>query len=201
MIGVRRWSVRRLLVGGIGGLVLLWGSLIATVVYVGATDDRRPSDAIVVLGAAQYAGRPSPVLAARLDHALALWQEGVAPLVVLTGGTGDGDTTSEAAVGGRYLRSRGVPDSLLLLEEDGRTTSQSVRRAAEILQARGQVRVVLVSDPFHALRARVLAWRWGLDAVTSPTRTSPIARTPSREWRYVVMEAVKVPVAALVPTG
>lgn len=200
MTRARRWSVRRLLGGGVGALVTVWGLLVGLVVYTGAQDDRRPSDAIVVLGAAQYAGRPSPVLAARLDHALRLWQEGVAPFVVLTGGTGDGDTTSEAAVGGRYLRSRGVPDSLLLMEVDGRTTSQSVRQAAALLQARGRVRVVLVSDPFHALRARVLAWRWGLDAVTSPTRTSPIARTPSREWRYVAAEAVKVPVAALMPT-
>jgi uncharacterized SAM-binding protein YcdF (DUF218 family) len=174
--------------------------LIGAVVVVGTQDSRRPSDAIVVLGAAQYVGRPSPVLAARLDHALVLWQQGVAPLVVLTGGTGDGDTTSEAAVGRRYLSTRGVPDSVLLMEVDGRTTSQSVRRAAELLQARGRVRVVLVSDPFHALRARVLALRWGLDAVTSPTRTSPIARTPSREWRYVLMEAVKVPVAAVLPS-
>ncbi len=195
----RRWAVRRVILVILGVVAGVWSLLVAAVVLAGAGDDRRPSDAIVVLGAAQYAGRPSPVLRARLDHAASLWNAGVAPLVMLTGGTGDGDTTSEAAVGRRYLQSLGVPDSVLLLEADGRTTSQSVRRAAELLRARGRVTVVLVSDPFHALRARVLAMRWGLDAVTSPTRTSPIAQHPAREWRYVVTEAVKVPVAALLP--
>jgi uncharacterized SAM-binding protein YcdF (DUF218 family) len=200
MLGKRRWSLRRVIVGVLGAVTSVWLALVAAVVLVGAGDDRRASDAIVVLGAAQYAGRPSPVLRARLDHAITLWFEGVAPVVVLTGGRGDGDTTSEAAVGARYLRARGVPDSALVLETDGRTTSQSVRRASELLRARDRVSVVLVSDPFHALRARVLALRWGLDAVTSPTRTSPIAQYPAREWRYVLTEAIKVPVAAILPS-
>ncbi len=176
----------------------LWAALVLAVVVVGRHDERPPSDAIVVLGAAQYAGRPSPVLRARLDHAHALYRAGIAPRVVLTGGQGDGDTTTEAAVGRRYLRDRAVPDSAILLETVGRTTSESMRGAAALLPPGGTV--VLVSDPFHALRARVLAWRNGLRAVSSPTRTSPIAQEPAREWRYVALEALKVPVAALFPT-
>jgi uncharacterized SAM-binding protein YcdF (DUF218 family) len=174
-----------------------WLASLLAVILVGARDDRPRSDAIVVLGAAQYAGRPSPVLRARLDHAFALYQDSVAPLVVLTGGRGVGDTTSEAAVGRRYLRGLGVPDTALVLEPVGRTTSESVRGAAAVLADRR--RVVLVSDPFHALRVRVVATRFGLTAVTSPTRTSPIAQRPAQEWRYLAMEAVKVPVAAVFP--
>jgi uncharacterized SAM-binding protein YcdF (DUF218 family) len=174
-----------------------WLLSVLAVVLVGRRDDRPVSDAIIVLGAAQYVGRPSPVLRARLDHAHALYRAGVAPLVVLTGGMGDGDTTTEAAVGRRYLIALAVPDSAILLEPAGRTTSESMRGAAALLRPGGAV--VLVSDPFHALRARVLAWRNGLRAVSSPTRTSPIAREPAREWRYIAIEAVKVPVAALFP--
>ncbi len=193
-----RSPLRRLGTTLLAGLAGAWVLLVLAVVVVGMRDDRRASDAIVVLGAAQYAGRPSPVLRARLDHAHALYRAGVAPLVVLTGGMGDGDTTTEAAVGRRYLRDLAVPDSAIVLEPAGRTTSESMRGAAALLPRGG--RVVLVSDPFHALRARVLAWRNGLRAVSSPTRTSPIAREPAREWRYIAIEAVKVPVAALFPT-
>lgn len=168
-------------------------------VLAGRLDSRRASDAIVVLGAAQWAGRPSPVLRARLDHGAALWRERVAPLLLLTGGVGDGDTISEAEVGRRYLVAKGIPASAILVERTGRTTGQSVRSAAAILRGEGLRRVVLVSDPFHALRLRILAARHGLDAATSPTRTSPIARNAVTEWRYVLSESVKLPVAIFAP--
>ena len=168
-------------------------------VLAGRLDSRRASDAIVVLGAAQWAGRPSPVLRARLDHGAALWRERVAPMLLLTGGVGDGDTMSEAEVGRRYLVAKGIPASAILVERTGRTTGQSVRSAAAILRGEGLRRVVLVSDPFHALRLRILAARHGLDAATSPTRTSPIARNAVTEWRYVLSESVKLPVAIFAP--
>src|SRR5919197_161074 len=88
---------------------------------------RAPAGAIVVLGAAQYVGRPSPVLRARLDHALALWRRGLAPRLILTGGTGVGDTTSEAAVGRRYVLRRGVPEQAVITENRGKTTRESMR--------------------------------------------------------------------------
>lgn len=199
MTRARPGRVRRLAVGAVLTAALLWAGSVAAVVRVGARDDRPPSDAIVVLGAAQYAGRPSPVLRARLDHAATLFAEGIAPVVLLTGGRGEGDTTSEAAVGRRYLLARGLPDSALLLEPEGRTTAASLAAAARLLQARGAQRVVLVSDPFHALRARVVAARLGLAAVASPTRSSPILARSWREWRYIAGEGVKVPVALLAP--
>ena len=166
---------------------------------LGARDDAtgkgRKGDAIVVLGAAQYAGRPSPVLKARLDHGIDLWKSAIAPLIVFTGGTGTGDTTSEAAVSGRYARRHGVPDSAIVLETEGRTTSESLRAVATILRARGARTAILVSDPFHMLRLRVLAWRYGIDATTSPTRTSPISANRETQWAYVFSESLKAPVA------
>ena len=190
---------RQLVISALAVAVLGWLASVAAVVLAGRLDSRRPSDAIVVLGAAQWAGRPSPVLRARLDHGAALWRERVAPLLLLTGGVGDGDTISEADVGRRYLMARGIPDSVILVERTGRTTGQSVRSASAILRGEGLRRVVLVSDPFHALRLRILAARHGLDAATSPTRTSPIARNALTEWRYVLSESVKLTIAVVVP--
>lgn len=194
-----RVPIRRIARGVAAFVIISWVVSLAAVVSVGRMDDRRRADAIVVLGAAQYAGRPSPVLQARLDHAAALWRERRAPLLLLTGGVGTGDKFSEAEVGRRYLLGLGIPDAAILLEREGRTTGQSVRSSAEILRRRNLRVAILVSDPFHALRLRILALRHGLRARTSPTRTSPIARNALREWRYVLGESVKSPVAALLP--
>jgi uncharacterized SAM-binding protein YcdF (DUF218 family) len=180
-------------------VVALWILLLAGVVLAGRVDNRSPTDAIVVLGAAQYAGRPSPVLRARLDHAAALWGEGIAPRVIVTGGIGTGDTTSEAEVGRMYLLAKGVADSAILLERAGRTTGQSVKAVAAMLRERKLESATLVSDPFHSLRLKVLAARHGFRGTTSPTRTSPISKTLRTQLRYVLHESVKVPVAALVP--
>ena len=198
-MGLRARRVRRWIAIVVSALLITWVLAVIAVVATGRSDDRRRSDAIIVLGAAQYVGHPSPVLQARLDHAADLWHARVAPLVVLTGGVGTGDTISEAAVGRRYLKAKGIPDSVILLESEGRTSSQSVRAAAQILRARQLSSAVLVSDPFHALRLRILATRHGVRAVTSPTRTSPIARNARQEWRYVLSETLKLPVAALFP--
>jgi uncharacterized SAM-binding protein YcdF (DUF218 family) len=181
------------------GAVSVWMLLVSGVVLAGRTDNRSPGDAIVVLGAAQYAGRPSPVLRARLDHAAALWRQGVAPLVIVTGGIGTGDTTSEAEVGRMYLLAKGVADSAILLERAGRTTGQSMHAVSNMLRERNLVSATLVSDPFHSLRLRVLAARHGFRGNISPTRTSPISRTLRTQLRYVLHESIKVPVAALLP--
>jgi uncharacterized SAM-binding protein YcdF (DUF218 family) len=153
----------------------------------------RPSDAIVVLGAAQYAGRPSPVLKARLDHALGLWKKGMAKRLVLTGGRGTGDTISEAAVGRRYAMRAGVADSAILLENEGRTTSESIATVAAIMSEKKLERAILVSDPFHMLRLQILAKRYGVKSVTSPTRTSPISANRLEALAYILSESVKVP--------
>ena len=158
-------------------------------------DEARPAQAIVVLGAAQYAGRPSPVLRARLDHALDLWHRHLGQLLILTGGTGTGDTTSEAAVGRTYAMKHGVPDSVILMETEGRTTSESMRAVAGMLEARGLQTALLVSDPFHMLRLRILARRFGFTPYTSPTQTSPISPNPEQRWKYIFSESLKAPLA------
>src|SRR5918998_6705838 len=141
----RRRLVRRAVSIVVVLVLVAWGVIAAAVIVWGRRDQARPASAIVVLGAAQYAGRPSPVFRARLDHGIALWRRGLAPQLVLTGGTGDRDTTSEAAVGRRYALKQGVPDSAILIETKGRTTSASLRSVARMLKAQDQRRVVLVS--------------------------------------------------------
>ena len=189
----------RLRVLGVAGLLLLglWALTMVEVVITGRRDEARPATAIVVLGAAQYVGRPSPVLRARLDHAIALWRAGLAPRMIFTGGRGDGDTTSEAAVSRRYALRRGVPDSAIVLENTGRTTRESLQGVAAIMNGQSRRDVILVSDPFHMLRLSILARRLGLNPLTSPTRTSPISKSRDQTWRYVVNESLKVPVVYL----
>lgn len=194
----RRPLLTRLIAGVFLALFFAWVFSAALVIFWGAGDRMRRADAIVVLGAAQYAGRPSPVLRARLDHAISLYRSGLAPRMILTGGTGTGDTTSEAAVSSRYVRGKGVPDSAIMLEPEGRTTSQSLRAVAQMMQARDYRKAIFVSDPFHMLRLRILGTRLGLTSYTSPTRTSPIAANREQEWSYVFSESVKVPFALFI---
>ena len=190
----RRHTIRRRLAIIVGLILVTWGAIAVAVIVWGRRDEARPASAIVVLGAAQYAGRPSPVFKARLDHGIALWKRGIAPYLVLTGGMGVGDTTSEAAVGRRYALRMGIPDSAIRVETEGRTTSESLRAVVTLLDSLPDRSVVLVSDPFHSLRVSILARRLGLEPYTSPTRTSPISE--SREaWKYILSESMKVPLA------
>jgi uncharacterized SAM-binding protein YcdF (DUF218 family) len=187
------------------GLVVL----LAAVLYYGVTfvqvwwaarhDDTRRSDAIVVLGAAQYNGRPTEVFKARLDHAADLYHDRVAPLIVVTGGKQTGDMFTEATSGANYLHEKGVPDQAILRETTSRSSWESLSAAARVLQNRGAKEVVLVSDPFHALRIRSIANELGLDAVTSPTRTSPISGFD--EWRRFMSESLGVAAGRLVGFG
>jgi uncharacterized SAM-binding protein YcdF (DUF218 family) len=180
-------------------LVLLVGAMVYTVALVmvlvtSQQDQRQPVDAIVVLGAAQYNGHPSPVLRARLDHALGLYRERLAPLVVVTGGVGRGDTTSEAMVGRRYLVARGIPPEAVVARGVGHTTMASMNAVARWLRTRGLRRVLLVSDPFHMFRLRLEARRIAIEAYTSPTQSSPISSNPVLELRYLFAEGFKIPV-------
>jgi uncharacterized SAM-binding protein YcdF (DUF218 family) len=190
--------IRRLVILGMITVFTLWVISASAVLIWSARDEARPAQAIVVLGAAQYAGRPSPVLRARLDHALGLWKRDLASLLILTGGTGTGDTTSEAAVGRTYAKKRGVPDTLILVENEGRTTSESMKAVAGMLEVRGLHTALLVSDPFHMLRLRILARRFGFTPYTSPTRTSPIDPNREQRWKYIFSESVKAPLAFLI---
>jgi uncharacterized SAM-binding protein YcdF (DUF218 family) len=182
---------------GLLALAAAIGYTVALVMVLIASqeDGRRPAEAIIVLGAAQYNGRPSPVLRARLDHALGLYREGLAPLIVVTGGVGVGDTTSEAMVGRRYLMGQHVPAEAVRAEAVGRTTTASMDAVAAWLRERKIRRVILVSDPFHMFRLRLEARRTALEAYTSPTESSPISEDPVLELRFLLAEGVKVPIA------
>lgn len=183
----------RVLFGATITLIAIWATSAIAVVTWGARDRVGAADAIVVLGAAQYVGRPSPVLRARLDHALDLWQRGLAPRLIFTGGTGAGDTTSEAAVSRKYAIRRGVPDTAILMENEGRTTRESLAAVSAIMHARQMRTAILVSDPFHMLRLRILSTQYGVDAYTSPTKTSPISANRGQAFGYVLSESIKVP--------
>ena len=140
----------------------------------GRSDDRQPVDAIVVLGAAQYDGRPSPQFQARLDHALELWKLDLASYIVVTGGKQVGDRFTEAAAARKFFETEGVLDNLIFEENLGKTTYASLLAVSQVASERKIERVLIVSDPFHQLRAKLIAQEVGLDAITSATRSSVI---------------------------
>jgi uncharacterized SAM-binding protein YcdF (DUF218 family) len=174
-----------------------WALSLCAVWLWSIREEAGPAAAIVVLGAAQYDGKPSPVLRARLDHAIALFRRGLAERVIFTGGVGDRDTTSEAAVAQRYAIEHGIPARAILIETTGRSTSESLQQVAILMEAAPSRDVILVSDPFHMLRLSILARRYGLTPLTSPTQTSPIALNRREAWKYILNESIKVPIAFL----
>jgi uncharacterized SAM-binding protein YcdF (DUF218 family) len=146
----------------------------AQVWYASHQDDARRAQAIIVLGAAQYDGRPSAVLSARLDHAATLYKSGLAPLIVVTGGKQAGDRFTEAEASANYLAAKGVPGSAIERETTSTNSYDELAAAARFLHQRGINEVVLVSDPFHAYRINAIAHDVGLNAHVSPTPTSPV---------------------------
>ena len=154
----------------------------------GNRDERPPVDAIVVMGAAQYDGRPSPVFAARLDHAIDLFHEGIAARLIVTGGKQEGDRTTEAASARIYAVQHDVPDEAILTEDQSRTTLQSIRGVAAVMRDQGFDSAVFVSDPSHMLRVLRMASDEGITAFGSPTRTSPLERDALRHVDAIVHE-------------
>jgi uncharacterized SAM-binding protein YcdF (DUF218 family) len=146
---------------------------------VGGHDNRRHVDAIVVLGAAQYDGRPSPILAARLDHAIDLYNQGYAPYLVVTGGKLQGDRFTEAWAGADYAAKHGVPRTAILQETTGGTTLESMRNVRDLFDANGLHTAVFVSDRTHMLRVLRMAADQGIEGWGSPTDTSPTDLDPA----------------------
>jgi uncharacterized SAM-binding protein YcdF (DUF218 family) len=149
----------------------------------------------VVLGAAQYDGRPSAIYEARLEHAVDLWRQDVAPLMVFTGGKEPGDRFTEGGSGARWAVAQGVPESAVLTEERSRTTYQNLAGARRLLERRhpgGQHRIVVVSDPFHMFRAVRQAADLGMDAYPSPTRTSPLSASRLKLTELVLREDLAI---------
>jgi len=147
----------------------------------GDRDEARSADAIVVLGAAQYDGTPSRIFEARLSHAVDLWVAGVAPILIVTGGKAQGDRTTEAAAGRAYAISRGVPETAILAEDEGRTTLESLENVGRLMRAEGLTSAVFVSDRTHLLRVLRIATDERIVAWGSPTRTSPV--DTSLDWQ------------------
>jgi len=145
----------------------------------GETDEQRPADAIVVLGAAHYEETPSAVFAARLDHAVALYRAGLARYLVMTGGRAPGDRLAEADTARDYAIQRGVPPEAILSEDRGRDTLASVRNVATVMREQGLERALFVSDRLHMLRVLRIAEDLGIEAYGSPTTTSPADATPA----------------------
>lgn len=149
-----------------------------------ARDETQPADAIVILGAAEYRGKPSPVLRARLDHGLELYRRNIAPLILTTGGAGGDPVFTEGEVGREYLVRRGVPSEAISVEAAGGTTVQSLKAAAEILRRMGLKSCVVVSDGYHIYRAKRILEAEGFRVYGSP-RPAPLSNGAPSWWLYL----------------
>ena len=147
-------------------------------------DEVRPADVIIVLGAAEYSGRPSPILEARLNHALFLYHQNVAPRILTTGGAGGDKTFTEAGVGRAYLTRRGIPEEAVIAETEGSSTVESTAAAAEIMRRMGLKSGVVVSDGYHIYRVKKMLESEGIHVYGSPRPTEPKDDWPQR-WRYL----------------
>lgn len=182
----RRWLLR--ITGVLVTVAVVYVAAIAVQVVLAARQDQRePVDAIIVLGAAQYDGEPSPALQGRLDRALELYDDGLAPQIVLTGSKQEGDRFTEAYVGYRYLSGRGVPADALSLVDDGSSTYESLAAAERVLRGEGVERVLLVSDGYHNRRLQGIAREVGLDALVAPTDGSSSLRQLAGETGRVAV--------------
>ena len=188
-MGVRLGSlVARVVAAAVLAAVLLIASTAAAIWWTARGDQRPRSDAIVVLGSAQYNGRPSSIFQARLEHAIALYKQGVAPMVVTVGGKKAGDQFTEAEAGREYLAKAGIPADALLAVPEGVDTLESMRLVAAAFRERGWTTAVLVTDPWHAMRAQRMAEDNGMVAESSPTRQGPAVQTRTTQFRYILRE-------------
>lgn len=165
--------------------VVYVGVTAVQVVLASRTDQREPGDAIIVLGAAQYNGTPSPALQRRLDHALELYQQGLAPEIILTGSKQPDDRFTEAFAGYKYLIEAGVPEDDLRLVDDGSSTWESLAAAKRVLHDEGDRHVILVSDRYHNRRLQTIASELNLDATVSSTGGAPSLRQIANETARV----------------
>ena len=173
--------VGRLLLVSLVGILLVAGWMTYRIWDIGNHDEQQPVDAIVVLGAAQYNGRPSAILKSRLEHAIDLYDAGLAHYLVVTGGKAEGDRTTEAASARAFAIQRGVPSAAILVEDRGRTTLESLRGVAGVLRDHDLATALFVSDRTHMLRVLKIARDEGIVAFGSPTATSPSdATAPNR---------------------
>jgi len=167
-----RWIIALAALGCVAFLLFLTRKIM----HEASVNQTHSADAIVVYGAAEYVGHPSPVYRARLDHAYSLFQQGLAPIVITTGGAGKDPRFSEGQVGRDYLESRGIPDANMIAETQGGDTDESTQRVAVILRVNGLRRVLLVSDAYHMFRAKQMMAAQGIEVYLSP-RPGSIPKT------------------------
>jgi len=151
-------------------------------------DEAHPADVILVLGAAEYRGRPSPVLKARLDHALTLYHKGMASILITTGGAGGDPDYTEGGVGRSYLIEHGVPSEAIIVEPEGETTAHSIAAAGEIMRRMGLKSCILVSDGYHIYRAKKMLEFRGITVYGSPRQSNP--RGDLAEWWLYFRQSV-----------
>jgi uncharacterized SAM-binding protein YcdF (DUF218 family) len=188
-VGVRIGNLLNRVAGAaVLAFVLLVVSTGLAIWWTARQDSRPASDAIVVLGTAQYNGVPSSIFEARLEHAVALYEAGVAPVIVTVGGKADGDQFSEAEAGQAYLSEQGIPDDALLAVPEGADTLESIRAVSAAFGGRGWTSAVIVTDPWHAMRAERMAEDSGMEADSSPTRQGPAVQTRATQFRYILRE-------------
>jgi uncharacterized SAM-binding protein YcdF (DUF218 family) len=188
-VGVRPGSlISRALAAVVLAVVLVITSTSLAIWWIARQDSHPRSDAIVVLGSAQYNGVPSSIFEARLEHAVALYRDGVAPVVVTVGGKKAGDQFTEAEAGREYLAKAGVPAGSLLAVPEGVDTLESMRVVGDAFRRRGWSTAVLVTDPWHAMRAERMAEDSGIAAESSPTRQGPAVQTRDTQFRYILRE-------------
>jgi uncharacterized SAM-binding protein YcdF (DUF218 family) len=183
-----RWLVR-LEALGLLALVSFLALTASQVVREGALQELHPADAIVVFGAAEYAGHPSPVLRARLDHAFNLFQKGLAPMVITTGGAASDPSFSEGGVGRDYLIRRGIPERNLIAEMQGSDTAQSAVRVAVIMRANGLHSCVAVSDAYHVFRIKRALEHEGIGPVYVAPRPDSRPHSTIQRMYAVLREA------------
>ena len=184
--GNRRWL--RWLVVAAAALLAYFIVVCLGIVRASTEQELRPSDAIVVFGAAEYSGHPSPVLKLRLDHAFDLFQQHLAPVVITTGGSGEDPKFSEGGVGHDYLMHRGIPDSSLIAETLGSDTAQSAERVAVIMRTNHMKTCIAVSDAYHVFRIRRLLEHEGIQVYVAP-RPDSLPRTERQRFVAVTREA------------
>ncbi|MCR6625841.1 YdcF family protein [Pseudoxanthomonas japonensis] len=181
--GVIGWAFRLVM------LALVWlAGVAAYIIWVGQRDDATPADAIIVLGAAAYDAKPSPVFEERIRHGIDLYKRGLAPTLIFTGGYGGtGARFSESQVARRYALRQGVPDKAILIESLSRNTHDNLRQARVLMQQHKLHSVIIVSDPLHMARALRISRDLGIRSVGSPTPTSRF-RSFATRWRFLLQE-------------
>lgn len=165
--GFKVW-LGRVLLAGVCLILIFYVVSCIRIVRQSEHDEARPADAIIVFGAAEYDGHPSPVFRARLDHAYFLYQKKLAPIVIISGGAGGDPKYSEGGVGRDYLNKRGIPDRHLIAETQGDSTSETAERVGVIMRANGWKTCIAVSDPYHVFRTKRMLQREGLATYVSP---------------------------------